>query len=276
MAGKIDVGHLVSLTSIDLSKAFDSVDHSMLLNKLEWYGISSCWFSSYLSCRSQLVRGGTLQLPLSHGVPQGSIIGPILFLTFVNDLSCFLPHGRLLSYADDTQILDSAPSSPSDLQMLKLRVEENVRTMQIWFSSNSLKMNTEKTCFTLLGTSKSVQKASDFALSINGVEIRSQNHIKILGVLLDQTLSWEAHISALVRRVSAILISLYKIRHFLSPDILKILVVSHVFPHLEYCSSVWGGAFKSRLDRLQKAIHFAARLVTGLRRFDHVSPARIL
>ena len=262
------------LTSIDLSKAFDSVDHPMLLNKLEWYGISSCWFSSYLSGRSQLVRGSTAAaLPLTHGVPQGSIVGPILFLIFVNDLPCFLPHGRLLSYADDTQILDSAPSNPNDLQALKSRAEENIESLQHWFSLNSLKMNADKTCFILLGTQKSIEKTSDFVLKVNGTAIQPQKQIKMLGVLLDQTLSWEPHISSIVRRTNAILISLYKIRAHLSPDILKILVQAHVFPHLQYCSSVWGGAVNCRLDRLQKVIHFAARLVSGLRRYDHVTPA---
>ena len=139
-ARSVDAGDVASLTSIDLSKAFDSIDHQLLLNKLGWYGISSHWFSSYLSGRSQLIRGGsTAALPLSHGVPQGSIVGPILFLVFVNDLSCFLPHGRLVSYADDTQILDSAPSNLCHLQVLKSRAEENIKCMQHWFSLNSLK-----------------------------------------------------------------------------------------------------------------------------------------
>ena len=160
-ARKVDVGDVASLTSIDLSKAFDSVNHSMLLNKLELYGVSSRWFGSYLSGRSQLILSSAA-LPLSHGVPQGSILGPILFLIFVNDLTCFLPHGRPVSYADDTQILDSAPPKPSDIQVLKFRAEENIKCLQHWFSLNSLKMNVDKTCFTLLGTKNSVEKASDF------------------------------------------------------------------------------------------------------------------
>ena len=273
-ARSVDVGEVASLTSIDLSKAFDSIDHQLLLDKLGWYGISSPWFSSYLSGRSQLIRGGsTAALPLSHGVPQGSIVGPILFLIFVNDLSCFLRHGRLVSYADDTQILDPTPSNPCDLQVLKSRAEENIKCLQHWFSlTHSLKMNADKTCFTLLGTQNSIDRASGFALRVNDVDIRPAKHIKVLGVLLDQTLSWETHISSIVRRTNAILVSLFKIRHHLSPEILTILVQAHVFPHLQYCSSVWGGATNSRLDRLQKVIHFAARLVSGLRKYDRIGP----
>ena len=273
-AGKIIIaGDVTSLTSIDLSKAFDSVNHSILLTKLEQYGIPSNWFRSYLSNRSQQVRGSSLPaLPLSHGVPQGSIVGPILFLIFVNDLSCFLPHGRLISYADDTQILDSAPPTPFELQALKCRAENNPECLQQWFSANSLKMNAGKTCFILLGTPKCVEKVPLLAINVNSTEILPKKQIKVLGVILDQTLSWESHISSVVRRTNAIIISLFKVRSHLSPEILKILVQNHVFPHLLYCSSVWGGATHNRLDRLQKVVNFAARLVSGLRRCDHVSP----
>jgi retron-type reverse transcriptase len=107
----------VAATSIDLSRAFDSVDHGILLSKLHWYGIDPTWFRSYLGDRRQLVRGGCLSLPLSHGVPQGSLVGPILFSIFTNDLPSYIPHGRLVSYADDTQLLDSA--RPNDQSILK-------------------------------------------------------------------------------------------------------------------------------------------------------------
>ena len=155
----IDNGHVASLTAIDLSKAFDSVDHTVLLDKLEWYGVDSAWFRSYLDDRKQVVgHGDSNPLPMSHGVPQGSLVGPILFLIFINDLPCFLSHGRLLSYADDTQLLDHSPPDVIGLSLLKSRVEESIRCLKTWFQANSLKMNPGKTDFTLIGTKSVLQK----------------------------------------------------------------------------------------------------------------------
>jgi len=274
MSMHIDVGHVASLTTLDLSKAFDSVDHGVLLDKLGWYGIRSAWFQSYLSDRKQIVSGGSSDpLSLTHGVAQGSNLGPILFLIFINDLSSFLTHGRLLSYADDTQLLDHSPPTVAGLSDLRRRVEDTIVDLQKWFQANSLKMNPNKTFLTLIGTKQSLKKAKQFHITISGQEIYQSKTVKILGVLLDQQLAWNSHISMVVRKCNSILSSLYKVRHHLTPDVLKLLVHAHIFPHIQYNLSVWGGAAQCHLHRVQKTLNFAARLVTGVRRSEHISPA---
>ena len=143
----------------------------------------------------------------------------------------------------------------------------------MWFQANSLKMNPEKTDFTLFGTKSSIKKTATFHINLSGTTIHPSTTVKVLGVFLDQHLTWEAHISAIVRRCNAILVSLFKIRHHLNHEVLKLLVCVHVFPHIQYCLSVWGGAVDCHMNRIQKVIHFAARLVTGVRRYEHISPA---
>ena len=245
---RIDGGQVASLTTVDPSKAFDSVDHDVLLMKLGWCGVQSTgWFRSYLSERRQTVSGGSSILPLSHGVAQGSIEGPILFLVFINDLSSHLPHGRLLSYADDTQLLDHSLPDPNSLSVLKVRVEESIQQLQNWFEANGLKMNPNKTDFMIIGTQASLKHAENFGISISGSTITPSSTIKVLGVLLDRHLNWDAHISMVVRRCNAITASLFKIRHCLTPDVLQLLVTTHIFPHITYCLPVWGGASKCRL-----------------------------
>ena len=274
LSKQIDIGHVASLTTLDLSKAFDSVDHGVLLDKLEWYGVPSKWFKSYLVDREQTVTGDSSNpLPLTHGVAQGSILGPILFLIFINDLSCFLTHGRLLSYADDTQLLDHSPPTAIGLSQLRSRVEKSISDLQLWFQANSLKMNPKKTFITLIGTKQSLKKADSFHVTLAGQNISPCKTVKILGVQLDRHLTWDTHISTVVSRCNSILASLYKTRHHFTSDVLKLLVQAHVFPHIHYCLSVWGGAAKCHLQRVQKTINFAARLVTGVRRTEHISPA---
>ena len=270
MTRQIDRGHVVAVTSIDLSKAFDSVDHDVLLTKLRWHGIDPRWFDSYLDGPRQVVRGGSLSLPLSHGVPQGSLVGPILFSIFTNDLPSYLPHGRLMSYADDTQLLDSA--HPDQLPVLKARQEETLSAVQSYFTFNSLKMNPAKTTLILVGTPNAVKKSSSFQLNISNCVLTPSPFVKTLGVTIDHTLSWEVHISNLVKKCNAILFCIYKLRHHLTPETRKLLIEAHVFPHILYCLSVWGGAAACHLTRVQKVLNFAARVVSGTRRRDHISP----
>ena len=131
------------------SKAFDSVEHGRLLEKLGWYGIDQGWFRAWLSGRTQTVKGvSCLELPVSHGIVQGSILGPVLFLLYTNDLPQHMPHGKTVMYADDAQFLDC--DTPQNIPDLKKRVEHSRSVALDWFSQNKLKINPSKTEFTIL------------------------------------------------------------------------------------------------------------------------------
>ena len=155
----VDDGDISSITAVDLSKAFDSVDHGVLLTKLEWYGVDVEWFRSYLSGRKQVVRGGKLTLPMTCGVPQGSIVGPCLFTLFINDLPGFITHSHLIQYVDDTVHIDSASPDDSGLASLKCRLETTMFELKSWFAANSLKMNEKKTDFLLIGYKPNLKKS---------------------------------------------------------------------------------------------------------------------
>ena len=274
VSNNTDQGYVSSITTVDLSKAFDSVDHGVLLEKLAWCGISHHWFASYLADRKQLVRGGTTCLPVTNGVPQGSIIGPVLFSIFTNDLTNFIPCEKIISYADDTSLLDKALPNEACLSDLKDRVQDSLSALEEWFSRNSLKMNVAKTDFIIIGTKHTTQNlAARVNLHVSGSEICPSKTIKILGVTLDQTLSWENHISAVVGKCFGALISLNRFRHHFTPEALRLIIQAHVLSHVTYCLPVWGSANKTQKARVQKVLNFAARVITGARKRDHVTPA---
>ena len=274
VSNNTDQGLLSSITTVDLSKAFDSVDHGVLIEKLAWCGVPSHWFESYLTDRRQMVRGGTSTLPVTHGVPQGSLVGPVLFSVLTNDMANFIPFGKIISYADDTNILDRAHPTDDSLSDLKDRVEDSLSALERWFSQNSLKMNATKTNFMIIGTKQSVKNhSSHLTLRVSGSQVQPSQTMKILGVTLDQTLSWDSHISNVVGKCFGSLISLNRFRHHFTPAALQLIIQAHVLSHITYCLPVWGGARKTQQARVQKVLNFAARVITGKRKRDHISPA---
>ena len=267
----IDRGLVTSLVTADTSKAFDSVEHGRLLDKLGWYGIHPDWFAAWLRGRTQTVRGGSCAaLDVTHGVIQGSILGPVLFLIFTNDLPQHISHGKIVMYADDTQFLDA--DCPSNIQVLKTRIENSLSVALKWFTQNRLKINPAKTEMVIL-KSRRKNLNENFDIYFGNDKISPSHSVKVLGVTIDAHLAWDSHVASVVRRCYSVLVGLARIRHKLPSCTRRLLVEALVFPHLQYCVTVWGSCTVTQRQRIQKVINFGVRIVAGLGRRDHVTPA---
>ena len=189
----LDRGEVVGSLFIDLSKAFDSIDHPLLLSKLEAYGVQDIelqWFTDYLEGRRQKV---TLEgessdwSDVTRGVPQGSILGPLLFIIFMNDLPDCTDHCTVNLYADDTTIY-VADRDPS---VVGNKLNADLNKVAAWIKSNGLKMNVAKTQALVLSRKRGRPQAKQIEISLNGESINTQDSVKYLGIVLDQNLTWE-------------------------------------------------------------------------------------
>ena len=250
---------------LDIKKAFDTVNIDILLKKLYKYGIrhrSHEILSSYLSGRKQCVKirnAFSSYKDVTMGVPQGSILGPVLFILYINDLPNLSADMTCLSYADDTAILFKGKSS----DQLQVTVNEVVMLLNDWFRANFLSLNISKT-YTQHYTTRSV----DFKLDVklNDIRVVENNHIKYLGVVLDKSLKFTKHIehiSAIVGRNIGII---SRIRYCIDKRTAHLLYNSLVLPHLNYCCMIWGSNYYSQLERLIILQKRAVRLI------EHVYP----
>ena len=206
------------------------------------------------------------------GVFQGSVLGPLLFTIFSNDLSLHAPDAHVTQYADDTQILIS--DSKHNLPSLILRMESTLSSLATWFHAHGLKLNTSKTEILLLGTRQNTRDLSPISVRVGGETIRENGHVKNLGVLFDRHLIWDAHVSDVVRRSVGLLIGLRHLRHFLPRRAMLTIVNGLVISRVRYCLTVYGNGSAANDARLLKVVNFAARVVTGIKKYDHVSCAR--
>ena len=248
---------------------------SLSLEKRQYY-IIQCYEYAVLggyTIGDTLVRGGRTTLPVTCGVPQGSIIGPIIFMLMTSDLPAHLTHGTLISYADDTLHIDSSFPTASSLTELQIRLELTMRELHAWFTSNSLKMNSNKTDFLVVGSKQNITKTQNFSFTADDISIQPSKTVTFLGVVIDPVLSWELHISHVVRKCNKILFSLYRFRHYFTSGVLRTLVEAYVFPHIVYCICVWGGASKGLIHAIQKLINFSARIVTGVKKHQRITPS---
>jgi hypothetical protein len=249
---------------MDLSKAFDTIDHNLLCRKLEKYGISgNClnWFRDYLTNRSQSVSfNGVLSTKqvIRSGVPQGSNLGPLLFILYINDIEKLCDSCEAILYADDCNLIFNF--SNKDTRVLR-RVNSTLANFADWFSCNRLALNRNKTCYMIFNGKKHLDLPG---ISINETPLKQVNEINFLGVTLDSLLSWRPHILTTSRKVAKSIGVLYKVNRHLSRSIMIRLYHSFVLPYLQYGITLWGAAPQTVLDSLfvlqKKALKVALSL----------------
>ena len=278
----VDQGDIVALLLLDLSAAFDTVDHPILIKRLEHsFGISDAalsWFRSYLSDRKEIVRRGTLKSAVHSvtcGVPQGSVLGPILFVLYTADLAAIIQRHQLCPhhYADDTQIYGSC--RPSAAAALVARMSSCVEEVADWMRSNRLQLNAEKSEFIWFGTRQRIGAATLPSLPVLGDVIAPSSIVRNLGIYMDSQLSMGAHVDRTVARCFATLRQLRSVRRSVSTSVFQTLVTSLVVSRLDYGNAVLCGLPNTQLRRVQSVLNAGARLIFGLRRSDHISSALV-
>ena len=244
---------------LDLSKAFDTINHKILLNKLEKYGIvghALNWFKDYLSNRQQYTSFNNSEssvMSISCGVPQGSILGPLLFLIYVNDIKSVIKFGTPVLFADDTNILyfDKILSDISN------KINKELIEVSAWFIANKLSVNTDKTKFMLFHP-KRRHPPLHINITIEDKQIEEVASIKFLGVKLQENLSWKCHIDTIANKIVKVVGILNRLKHQLPEVTLLLIYTTLIQSHISYAISVWGGSPQCDIKRihiLQKKLY---------------------
>ena len=260
---------------MDLSKAFDTIDHNILLAKLYHYGfrgVSQKWFENYLTCRKQFVSynsGKSGNEDIKCGVPQGSILGPLLFILYMNDICYTSKLLKTILFADDTTCF----YSHKNVKTCET-VNSELKEVCNWFKANKLSLNAKKTNLMFLGTRFQSKNIDDrFDIYLDGCKLSRVEEAKFLGITIDENLSWKKQIDNVCKLCARNSGVLNKVKRFLPEQALYKLYCSLILPYLNYGLLLWENANKTYLNKVNKLQKRALRTISNS---SYLSPSKPL
>lgn len=264
----------------DFSKAFDCVRHDILLEKLKHKGFSRnvlLWLKSYLTGRKMAVKDPINNIhsefiDINVGVPQGSVLGPLLFALYIDDFGKVPKYCKYNFYAGDLQMY--LHCNMKELNESIALMNKDIVDLKLWAVSNFLKLNAKKTQAIIIGTNRYINSINYNNLPnimCGGSLIPYSTNIKYLGVILSNTLSWDRHVTAVSNRVRRILYQLKLCRQLLPESLKRNLILALVYPHLDYCCTVLTDITAMTNLRLQRVMNACVRFIFNIRR-EHITP----
>lgn len=281
----MDNQRVTLLVLLDLSAAFDTIDHQVLLNRLcVTYGITGTalkWFHSYLSNRKQriLINGSySSDFDLPQGVPQGSCLGPLLFTLYASKLfdvvESHLPNVH--AYADDTQLYISFKPDGSATETDAVdALQACIRDIRTWMVQDKLRLNDAKTEFLIIGTRAQLNKVMISDLQVGKVKVSAVYSVRNLGAWFDANMNMTTHINSICQNIYYHLHNIRRIRKYLSYDNRKSIVQAIIMSRLDYCNGLLYGTPAGHLGKLQRLQNAGARLVCTISRYDPITPSLI-
>ena len=259
---------------LDVSKCFDTINHTLLLRKLEMYGISGTalqWFTSYLHNRRQSVCcHGKMSEPTKTaiGVPQGPVLGPFLFLLFINDVSSFMTNGGVTNlFADDNFIYACGDT----IDEVKERLQKCLDSIAYWYKRNRLKINEKKTKIMLIGSKHQLRSMNleDYVLLYDDKPLELVEAAKYLGLHISSDLSWDLHIQHLCKQMYYYISLFRRLSKILPRESMLKVYKAYIQPRFDYGVTVWGCTMEYNLDKVQRIQNLAGRIISN--NFDYIN-----
>jgi len=258
---------------LDLSKAFDTIDHKILIHKLNIYGIRGKaldWFRSYLKDR-ELVTSVNECLSsqkeiLTYGVPQGSILGPLLFIIYINDLPSVLEKCKSVIFADDTNLFCSSHS----IHTLYSNVNEDLKHVSDWFKANKLSLNVDKTVF-IVFSKRGLHIPQNLEIKIDEFKIKQKHSTRFLGVIIDRYLNWHEHIDSVKCKLNSSLYIMHRVKNLLPHKYLTTLYHTLIQPYIMYGLTLWGSTNSNYINKLFVQQKKAVRIINKVSSYHHTN-----